>query len=339
LVFSFSFSSFLASPLLSLEVDRYPYPVPVYNFHQAIAVSQFQSATYKMRSSILLAPALAAVTYAAPTYPQLNMDAAMPSGLEVMSDYFNMLAEKVQANRYMSSAPLCEMSKVSMPAGEFPPLLSSNLPHEAACKLTHDLPAAAGLPPPSKGLSLKHIAIGRGTQNYTCDVTNSTAVPAAAGAVATLFNASCVAATYPDLLAILPRVSMQFNLTSDESPRMGPSNLAISGKHFFTNGTTPFFNLDTPAQQLGEAPCAKNSSIPAPADSPKGQKGEPAVAWLKLLTRAGATGGLQEVYRLGTAGGSPPATCAGMPATFEVQYAAEYWFYEGPAPVPEAPKQ
>jgi hypothetical protein len=171
---------------------------------------------------------------------------------------------------------------------------------------------------------LKHVAVGRGTQNYTCDTTNSTAAPAAAGAVATLFDASCVAAAYPDLLNILPKVAMQFNLTAEENPRMGPSNLAISGKHFFTNNTTPFFNLDTDAKKLGEAGCAKNSSTPAPPNAPVGQKGEPAVPWLKLLTRIGSTGDLQEVYRLETAGGSAPATCAGMPAAFEVQYAAQY---------------
>lgn len=50
--------------------------------------------------------------------------------------------------------------------------------------------------------------------------------------------------------------------------------------------------------------------------------------WLKLTARSGATGNLEEVYRVNTAGGNPPATCAGMPATFEVQYAAEYWFYQ-----------
>ncbi len=182
------------------------------------------------------------------------------------------------------------------------------------------------LPPPSEGLSLKHVAIGRGTQNYTCDLTNSTAVPVANGAVATLFNVSCIAATYPDLGAILSKVSLEFNLTQSEvTHKLAPSNLALSGTHFFTNGTTPFFNLDiAPGLQLGEVPCAKEAGSPAPKDAPKGQQGEPAVAWLKLKARDGATGGLQEVYRVHTAGGSAPATCQGMPASFEVQYATQY---------------
>lgn len=80
--------------------------------------------------------------------------------------------------------------------------------------------------------------------------------------------------------------------------------------------------------QLGVAPCAKNASVPAPQDAVVGQNGQGfgAVAWLRLTTRDGATGNLQEVYRINTAGGNPPKTCAGMPATFEVQYAAEYVF-------------
>jgi hypothetical protein len=132
-----------------------------------------------------------------------------------------------------------------------------------------------------------------------------------------------VASIYPDLLNLLPELALQFQLTESESPQMGPTNLVISGKHYFTNSTTPFFNLDTLAQGLGEAPCAKNATSPAPSDAPTGLQGEPAVAWLKLVTRAGATGDLREVYRVETAGGSAPATCSGQPATFEVQYAAQ----------------
>jgi len=197
--------------------------------------------------------------------------------------------------------------------------------------LTRRPPAAPNnLPPPAEGFVLKHVAIGRGTQNYTCDTANATAVPAAAGALATLFNASCVASTYPDLAKLLPRVAMRFNLTSPELPRMAPSNLAISGRHWFTTLTTPFFDLDTPAQRLGAAGCAKNASQPAPADAQRGQRGEPAVPWLKLTTKPGATGNLQEVYRVETVGGSAPASCKGMPATFEVQYSAQYVFCFSP---------
>lgn len=185
--------------------------------------------------------------------------------------------------------------------------------------------APTPLPAPASGLVLKHVAIGRGTQNYTCDTTNATAIPVSIGAMATLYNATCVASTYPDLLTALPNVALQFNLSDANQSSLSPSNLAISGHHFFSNLTTPLFNLDSSAVKLGVAPCAKNNTVPAPAGAPKGQdnQGFGAVAWLKLLTRDGATGNLQEVYRINTAGGNAPPTCVGQPATFEIQYAAE----------------
>lgn len=151
--------------------------------------------------------------------------------------------------------------------------------------------------------------------------------------MATLYDASCVAVLWPDVFAKLTDVSMKLNLPGGppgppapgkEPGRLAPHNLAPSGKHYFTDKTTPFFDLNTPGAEVGYVGLAKNASEPAPANAPKGQQGEPAVPWLKLVARPGqSTGGLQEVYRVGTAGGNAPATCAGMPASFQVQYAAE----------------
>ncbi|KAK2602601.1 hypothetical protein N8I77_009119 [Diaporthe amygdali] len=270
-----------------------------------------------MRTSSILLPALCASVFAAPVYPDLNINAALPGdAIKDISQYFNMLAQKTQEGRQMAQAPACDVTAAVMPVASPSPL-----------------------PAVSAGLVLKHVAIGRGTQNYTCDTTNATAAPTATGAVATLFNASCIASTYPDLLNMLPRVSLAFNLTASgaypknlvpasTNARLAPGNYVISGHHFFTNTTTPFFNLDTDTLKLGEIPCSKNAAVNAPADAATGQQGEKAVPWLKLSAREGATGRLQEVYRLETAGGSAPSTCAGMPASFEVEYSAQYWFYE-----------
>ncbi|RFU35742.1 hypothetical protein B7463_g608, partial [Scytalidium lignicola] len=258
-----------------------------------------------MLSSIWVASALCAAAFAAPTLPFKTDSAAGATNMAVLSEYFSLLGSKVQEGKG-AAPPVCDLSKAVMPIASPTPL-----------------------PPPSAGLTLKHVAIGRGTQNYSCATSDSSTVPAAIGAVATLYNASCVASTYADILTMLPRVALEFNLTSTTQRELIPSNLEISGHHFFTTTTTPFFNLDTPAQSLGEAPCSKNNTVSAPANAPIGQNnaGFGAVAWLKLVTKPGATGGLQEIYRLNTAGGNPPPTCAGMPSTFEVQYGAEYWFY------------
>ncbi|OHW96665.1 malate dehydrogenase [Colletotrichum incanum] len=260
-----------------------------------------------MRCPTLLVPALVSLALAAPTYPTLNLQAALPGSIEHISEYFNMLATKVQATRYLSSAPVCDLSAAKMP--------------ESAIKTLGE---------PRKGLSLTHIAIGRGTQNYTCDISNVTAVPVATGAIATLFNASCVGSLYPDLLDKLPVVAMDFNLTEQEvNRRLGPSNLAISGHHLFTGAGVPLFMLETDGSPIGDAYCSKNASMPAPLTAQTGQHGETAVAWLKLKTIEPSTGGLQEVYRIHTVGGSAPASCKGQPAAFEIQYATQYWFYSG----------
>jgi hypothetical protein len=130
---------------------------------------------------------------------------------------------------------------------------------------------------------------------------------------------------------MLPKVALQFNLTNGEAvppvagSSLAPSNLGVSGQHFFTTTTTPFFDLDVDADlQLGQASCGKNNTVPAPTTAPRGQGNETAVAWLKLLAKNGTTGHIQEVYRVETAGGNPPSTCAGMPASFQVQYSAQY---------------
>jgi hypothetical protein len=101
--------------------------------------------------------------------------------------------------------------------------------------------------------------------------------------------------------------------------------MEVSGLHFFTDAEVPYFNLDTTTQQIGTLPCAKVGNSPAPKNAIKGQgnTGDGAVAWLKLTAVEGATGNLESVYRVNTAGGNPPKTCKGMPAHFEVQYAAE----------------
>lgn len=288
-------------------------------------------------TTILVSALCAAAALAAPTYPHLNVDAATPSSTDDLSDYFNTLANKLSSSKQMSELPVCDLSKAVLPTTcKYPPASPQG---ELSCRLIDKSIAAPSLPDVSEGLTLKHVAIGRGTQNYTCDLSNATAVPSAVGAVATLFNASCVAATYPDLLNMLPRVALAFNLTTSESntyadnlvpastnERLAPGNYMISGHHYFLNTKTPFFNLDTTNGQLGEVPAGKNASVAAPADAVKGQGGEDAVAWLKLTAKEGATGRIQEVYRVETAGGSPPTTCTGMAAAFEVQYSAQYVF-------------
>ncbi|RKF65696.1 putative malate dehydrogenase [Golovinomyces cichoracearum] len=181
--------------------------------------------------------------------------------------------------------------------------------------------ASSPLPPPSEEFVAKHIAIGRGTQNYTC-TKNPTDPPISIGALALLYDASCIASEDPTTLSQLPNAALKLQLPTDETRGFTSSNLTVSGHHFFPDPKTPVFDLRTAATDLGSVIPKKNCSAPAPPDSIAGQnnKGDGAVLWLKLVASSGK---LREVYRVNTAGGNPPKTCRGMPATFSVEYSAE----------------
>jgi Protein of unknown function (DUF3455) len=226
------------------------------------------------------------------------------------------------------------------------------------CDLTYAvMPVApAPLPSPEPGLILREVTIGRGVQvrlprpnishtqslslalqNYTCAVSSPQYTPVAIGAVASLYNASCVAANYPDILSTLPSLALQFPLPPSPSSGVAPSNidLDLSGHHYFITDTTPVFNLNAstdPVQQLGLVVGNKAATSTAPANATKGQNGggDGAVAWLYLNTTSATQSDVRAVYRVNTAGGNPPATCEGSDAVFSVQYAAEYWFYSKP---------
>ena len=71
------------------------------------------------------------------------------------------------------------------------------------------------------------------------------------------------------------------------------------------------------------------AGIPAPADASAGRfdQGCGAVDW-KALTDVGGSVGLNEVYRVETAGGKPPSSCADVTAPISIDYSALYWFYD-----------
>ncbi|SMQ47639.1 unnamed protein product [Zymoseptoria tritici ST99CH_3D7] len=182
------------------------------------------------------------------------------------------------------------------------------------------------LPPPTAGLTLYHVALGRGTQNYTCDQTNTTSIPVAAGAVASLWNVTCLSADSPSLLSAIPNIALALPVPQPNSPT---AYNALSGHHYFSDATTAYFDLDTALGEYGRGGFKKVNATPAPSDAVKGQRGQGygSVPWLKLVGKGDEGCEAKEIYRINTAGGNPPKTCAGMGKTFEVEYSAEYWFY------------
>jgi hypothetical protein len=276
---------------------------------------------------------LAAVTIAAPT-AHLGQDADT-SGRGA----YNGWDETARASSYSdfgkawhhgrgSKRGSCDLKNAVMPTGK----PSSTIPNKTS--LLTKSPAPIPLPPPTAGLTLAHVAIGRGSQNYTCDLTNSTAAPVAAGAVATLFNVSCLAADMPDLLAKICPIALDLPLPTSGAPysysNSSPFYQGMSGHHYFTDAKTPYFDLDTSAHAYGNGAFKKGDSTPAPESGAPGpyNSGNGPVAWLRLDAKSEDGQVFKEVYRLNTAGGQPPKTCEGMPEAFEVPYAAEYWLYK-----------
>ncbi|KAF1811739.1 hypothetical protein P152DRAFT_459205 [Eremomyces bilateralis CBS 781.70] len=198
---------------------------------------------------------------------------------------------------------------------------TANFPAPPACNIENAPMNRGALPPPSPGLVLSHVVVGRGTQNFTCDTTNASAIPVQVGAVATLFNSSCIAGLYPELLSLMPPVAIRHAKPAD-ADGLAPSNLWLSGHHFFTAGGVPFFSLNSRNGDYGQVGCKKDGATPAP--DPKN------VPWLKMSTAHldGIEATYSEVYRLNTVGGQPPETCAGQKDHIEVEYAAEYWFWK-----------
>ena len=163
-------------------------------------------------------------------------------------------------------------------------------------------------------------------QNYTCADSTSASVPAAIGALATLYDSTCAAISPNPVVkaAFAAAPSAALALPAFAQPT---STQSVSGHHYFTTTTTPAFDM----VNLGFVTNTKLASVPAPADANPGVKpGQTngAVPWLKLQhIAAGEVGNVQEIYRMNTAGGAAPKTCDGQPASFQIEYAAEYWFW------------
>lgn len=119
----------------------------------------------------------------------------------------------------------------------------------------------------------------------------------------------------------MPSISLKFPVPSADST-LAPANLLLSGHHYFTDATTPFFNLITANDDYGSVATKKLNATSSP-------NGPSNVPWLKLNAKDGPWN-FKEVYRVNTVGGVAPATCDGQPENIEVQYAAEYWLYDQP---------
>lgn len=80
-----------------------------------------------MLFDLWVASALCAVTLAAPTLTSSDGAAERPADMQILSDYFQLVASKVQTLKD-TRAPKCDYSKAVMPIACKPTLYLRNLP-------------------------------------------------------------------------------------------------------------------------------------------------------------------------------------------------------------------
>ncbi|SCO54589.1 uncharacterized protein FFNC_15585 [Fusarium fujikuroi] len=197
---------------------------------------------------------------------------------------------------------------------------------------------------PPRDVTLMHIALGFGIQNYTCATSDAT--PAATGALAVLYD---ITHLYPGQghssltprkwtsfsSDVLKREKVPLNLESDGGasltspfPKNQPlkveslqKNIPYLGHHFFNSAGVPTFDLDKVDKLLV---AKKIKSIKAPSSASAGPEGTGAIDWL-YLGDAGGSHGVSIAYRVLTAGGASHG-CAAK-ANDSISYTAFYWFY------------
>ncbi|EEP77003.1 predicted protein [Uncinocarpus reesii 1704] len=173
----------------------------------------------------------------------------------------------------------------------------------------------AELPSPASELALKYITLGVGTQNYTCANLEKSAKPALVGAVATLYDVSCLASQSSWFLDMFARMVVRLPVRMVN--RLVPKYLGseMQGHHYF-EGRVPLFDLRTNGHN-DYAYVSVAAKVPAPQNRD--------VDWLRLDRVDGS--GIEAVYRVKTTAGKAPTSCKNMPDQFEVKYIAQYWMY------------
>ncbi|KAF4595676.1 malate dehydrogenase [Ophiocordyceps camponoti-floridani] len=224
----------------------------------------------------------------------------------------------------------------------------------------HGATTGQQLPSPPAGVSLKHIALGFGYQNYTCKHVRQPAV--ATGALAMLYDVTTLypgqgptSLSHPDFENLTAKVLSHNHIpiqvhgrhSQDQQPVDAcivdsaaayasrpfppdaglwvegiPQALPFLGHHYFDADGVPVFRIDGGRTDI---PTAKVASVQPPAAAYAGPDGTGAVPWLFLRGKHSAVG-VKYVYRVVTAGGTSHG-CARATGDDSSSYAALYWFY------------
>ncbi|KAJ7796933.1 hypothetical protein B0H14DRAFT_2913023 [Mycena olivaceomarginata] len=159
------------------------------------------------------------------------------------------------------------------------------------------------------------VALGVGVQNYTC--TAATLKYASVGAVASIFDISCIDKT-PAFATI--------QTTAFKHDKIGAATLL--GYHYFVpapsgTGLSPKWDFTSTGKFAGNSTAfilaAKAGDILAPTNSATN------VDWLMLNNVQGSLA--SKVFRVDTVNGQPPTSCVAGSADISVKYTAKYYLY------------
>lgn len=153
--------------------------------------------------------------------------------------------------------------------------------------LTITMPSSALAAPSSilPEVSLKYIALGVGTQNYTCAATpnSATIAPVQVGAKATLFDVGSFFQHFPSMVNSLPPLSLGLYTMTGKPDMTRITGGGVLGQHYFNAAGQLVFDLT----KVGAKITAKKlANVAAPADACSGPQSVGAVDWL-LLTDVG----------------------------------------------------
>lgn len=228
--------------------------------------------------------------------------------------------------------------------------LTSALPHHShafderttLATTTLTLPSSS-LPAPPANLVLKYIALGLGTQNYSCpslpssctssstaNAATCTTTPTSVGALATLYDATRLLNMTATALGSLGVTALGVELPCLADSVNNGLTLPVLGRHYFDSLGRPTFDLSSSSGSNGAFLSAKKvATAPAPATACRGRNGVGAVDWLMLVDNGeGGSRGVSVVYRVETAGGKAGVEeCQGPGGGVESDYSALYWFY------------
>ncbi|KDQ28587.1 hypothetical protein PLEOSDRAFT_1075615 [Pleurotus ostreatus PC15] len=177
------------------------------------------------------------------------------------------------------------------------------------------------------------ITVALGVQNYTCtDAGTFTSV----GAVAELFDISCLFGT-----SSFDTIQDRFFTIWSQLPNNVPASSVVTlfgldrtltnvGEHYFiTNpitgsGLSPKWDFTSRGATSGNRNAfvvgARAGGLPAPT-------GPQDIDWLQLTRVQGSLA--DEVFRVDTRGGQPPASCTPGSPLITVKYTSKYWLFGG----------